>query len=481
MAGFVAAARQYPKLATAIHRLLPPLSSKSPERAAAREKKFRKLLQLANERSPFYRKKFRGIDLATCAISQLPTLNKAEMMSNLDDIFTDRELLRSEIENFMADPANVGSYYKGKYGVCHTSGSQGQPAIIVQDANALLTTFAAQFARGMRVKRRVLPFLKRLIEPARFSIITQKPGFYPSSTFFSYFPPAARPFLKLQRLSVFDPAERLVEELNRFQPNFITAYTNALEVITREHRAGRLKLRNLEQMTNISEPLPEAVARDVEQTFGVHVTNVYSMAECMALTCGCACTHGSHLNDELAILEIVDRNNQPVPPGTAGGKVLLTNLYNTAQPFIRYELDDVVTFAEEPCACGNPLPLIRAVDGRGKDQFWIEVNGQVRNLPYYFFLLALHNETSLAEHQFLQTGLNTFMLRAAPQAGKTLSRERLYNYLASSVAAEGLSGVVKFEIEIVDRILPEASGKVRRAKNVFGEPPSMSEPASRRA
>lgn len=120
------------------------------------------------------------------------------------------------------------------------------------------------------------------------AIITQKPGFYASSTFFSFFPPAARRYLKLERLSVFDAPEHLVDRLNAFQPNFVTAYASTLELLAREKIAGRLRLSGcLQQMTNISEPLSEMSAQQIEAAFGVHVSNVYSVAECMALTCGC--------------------------------------------------------------------------------------------------------------------------------------------------------------------------------------------------
>ena len=475
MRGFLRAVSDQVKLALAIRSLLPPRPADMERRAREREARFRNLLRYANENSPYYRKRFKGIDLATCAITDLPTMNKSEMMANLDDVLTDRALRRADLERFMSDPTNVGAYYKENYAVCHTSGSQGQPAIIVQDKKAILTTFAAQFARGKPLTRLFLPYIHKLLNPARFAIVTQKPGFYPSSTFFNYFPERARRYIKLQRLSVFDPPEILVDQLNRFQPNFITSYTSALETITRELKAGNLKLKgDLEQITNISEPLPEAIAETVEKAFGVHITNIYSMAECMALTCGCQATHGSHLNDELAILEVVDANNNPVPNGTPGSKVLLTNLYNLAQPIIRYEIDDIVTISAEPCKCGSLLPLIAAVEGRTKDQFWVNVNGDIRDLPYYVFLLALHTETDLAEHQFLQTGVNTFVLRAAPLPGKTLSVEKLRRLIKHSVTSEGLADVIHFDIELVDKIEPETSGKIRRAKNVFGPAPFAS-------
>jgi phenylacetate-CoA ligase len=466
---FVEAAAQQLKLAVRFRELLPPRAS-DVTREKTRQDRLHSLLRHAYSRSSFYKTRLRGIDLNTCEISQLPTLSKSDMMANLEEIFTVRELRRSDLEHFVSDTANLGVLYKGKYAVCHTSGSQGQPALIVQDADAILTTFAAQFARGLPIRRRFLPHLQRLFRPARMAVITQKPGFYASSMFFSFFPQAARPFLKLERLSVFDTPEKLVERLNAFQPNFITAYTSTLELIAREQEAGNLRFGEcLEQLTSISEPLPEDAAQRIEKAFGAHVSNVYSVAECMALTCGCSVSHGSHLNSELAILEVVDADNRPVPDGASGNKVLLTNLYNFAQPIIRYEIDDIVKFSRESCSCGSLLPLIQSVEGRTQDQLWVKAGSKWHN-PYFLFQAALHHETDLAEHQILHTGVNEFTLRAAPLPGKTISSDDLRRHVDQTFAAEGLANIINLEIEIVDRIFPEETGKVRRARNVFGPP-----------
>jgi phenylacetate-coenzyme A ligase PaaK-like adenylate-forming protein len=161
-----------------------------------------------------------------------------------------------------------------------------------------------------------------------------------------------------------------------------------------------------------------------------------------------------------------------------GSKVLLTNLYNKVQPFIRYEIDDLVTMRPTPCPCGNPLPLIASVAGRDKDRLWIEVKGKSRELPYYVFLAALHHDLDIAEHQILQTGLNTFVVRAAPQAGKVLSAERLRHLVLESVQAEGLADIVRFNVEIVPQIPRGPSGKVARARNLFGRPPGSLPSAS---
>ena len=69
-------------------------------------------------------------------------------------------------------------------------------------------------------------------------------------------------------------------------------------------------------------------------------------------------------NTDLCIVELVDEHNKPVPPGTPSAKVLLTNLYNRAQPLIRYELTD--RFVEQPPAPDHGH-LRATVEGRADE------------------------------------------------------------------------------------------------------------------
>lgn len=441
---------------------------------AEQTKKLRRLIKHAAENSPFYARKFAGIDLETCTLADLPVLSKREMMENFDEVVTDPALCRADIQTFIDNPSNLGKLYAGKYGIAHTSGSQGRPALIVQDRDALALTFAMQVARGSASRSKRLKHLSHIFSPARMAVVTQRPGFYPSGFSFSYIPEGLKPFFKVKWLSVFDPIETTVEALNRFKPNFITGYTSSLQVLAREETAGRLQLRNtgaLEQIINISEPMPEISLALIERAFGVPVADQYSMGECLALTSGCPGRRGAHLNADHAILEVVDANHRPVPPGTKGAKVLVTNLYNLVQPFIRYEIDDVVTMSETPCSCGSPLPLISAIEGRSKDKLWVEIAGKYRELPYYLFLAALHNELDIAEHQVLQTGRNEFVVRVAAQPGTVLSRERIRSLVQQSVDVEGMSDIVRFSVQIADHIDRGPSGKAERVRNLVGPPP----------
>jgi phenylacetate-coenzyme A ligase PaaK-like adenylate-forming protein len=71
-----------------------------------------------------------------------------------------------------------------------------------------------------------------------------------------------------------------------------------------------------------------------------------------------------HLNDDLVIVEPVDHDGNPVPPGTRSAKVYITNLSNTVLPLIRFEITDEMTVIDRPCPCGSAYTWIEEVQGR---------------------------------------------------------------------------------------------------------------------
>jgi phenylacetate-coenzyme A ligase PaaK-like adenylate-forming protein len=161
-----------------------------------------------------------------------------------------------------------------------------------------------------------------------------------------------------------------------------------------------------------------------------------------------------------------------VPLGTRGSKVLLTNLYNRVQPFIRYEIGDVLALSAKPCACGSRLPLITAINGRTADQFWVQAGGRYREVSPYLFRKAIHHVLEMAEFQVVQTERNRFVVKAVPMPGAALAPERLRRPLLEALAAEGLAGVVHVEAQVVDQIEADRrSGKKRRMRSLVGPPP----------
>jgi phenylacetate-coenzyme A ligase PaaK-like adenylate-forming protein len=342
-----------------------------------------------------------------------------------------------------------------------------------------MLTFALQVARGHSLPKRWRTFLRRLFHRTRWAIITVRPGFFPSGAAFAYMPTAARRFTQTLRLSLTDPVASNVAKLNDFKPSILTGYASVLEMLAREERAGRLRLREtgyLQQVVNMSEPLPQASREMIEQTFGVHVADHYATGECMALSIGCPYFSGAHLNADLAMMEVVDDHYQPVPNGVAGSKVLITSLYNHVQPIIRYEITDVVTMSDKPCPCGSNLPHIASIQGRTKDKFYVRVDGEYKELLPFIFVEVLNYCLELGEYQVMQTERNRFLLRGAPVAGKTLSVERLRSLIENKLQKEGMGGWIELDVEIVDAIKPDPrSGKMKRMQSRVGPPAGTEE------
>ena len=91
-----------------------------------------------------------------------------------------------------------------------------------------------------------------------------------------------------------------------------------------------------------------------------------------------------------------------VADGAPGAKVLITNLVNAVQPFIRYEVGDAVTMATEPCGCGSRLPRVARIEGRTADVFWIRDATGYRRVLSIAFTHAFEYLREVREWQAIQ-------------------------------------------------------------------------------
>src|SRR6266545_2177537 len=170
----------------------------------------------------------------------------------------------------------------------------------------------------------------------------------------------------LLRLDATTPVEGMVAPLNRHQPEFLYSYPSILEQLAAEQQAGRLRIAPT-TLVSSGEAHTTQTARAIRAVWDVPWFDMYGATEAPVLGAHCAAHTGLHLFEDLTIVEVVDEHDRPVPAGRPGHRVLLTNLVNRTQPLIRYQLSDLVTLAAEPCPCGRPFRLLRAVDGRNDD------------------------------------------------------------------------------------------------------------------
>jgi phenylacetate-coenzyme A ligase PaaK-like adenylate-forming protein len=439
------------------------------EIARVQRERLVELVQHARDRSAFYRERFAGIDAVDFRLVDLPVSSKRELMEHFDDVVTVDDVRRADVEAFLSASANLGTYFRDTYVLSHTSGSQGQPLLVVQPKENLELLFALQAARGNTHALGIGEVWRRLQAPARLAAVTLKRGFYPSAIAFAYLPPGARRYIESQQFSMGD--ENLIERLREFRPTHLTAYASVLHELAREIETGRLRLApDLQQVVNISERLTAKARKHYEQVFGSPVLDDYAMGECLFLSNGCPASGGMHVNADWAILEVVDENNQPVTEGTRGARVLLTNLANRVQPIIRYEIGDIVTMATKPCGCGSPLPLIKRVEGRDSDVFWLETADGVQPLSPALFELALSQVLDAREFQLIQETGREFRVLIEPLPGAELDESQARQLIDEQLRDHGLAGQLDVQIEAVDRLAPEAGTKFKRIVSKVAPP-----------
>ena len=160
--------------------------------------------------------------------------------------------------------------------------------------------------------------------------------------------------------------------------------------------------------------------------------------------------------EDLVIVEVVDRNNRPVPLGVYGDKLLITVLGSRTQPLIRYELSDSVRLATEPCPSGHPFALIDDIQGRVEDvlSFPGAAGGVVNVHPLVFSRIM--DILPVSGWQVVQEpdGLHVLLSGVRGEFGD----EMLADTLRQALAEQGVI-IPRVEVQRVESIPKTAAGK----------------------
>ncbi len=388
----------------------------------------------------------------------MPVVTKRELMTRFDDWVTDPAVTRAGVEAFLGDRTNIGERYLNRYIVWKSSGSTGEPGIYVQDPDAL-TTFDALMAVHLDPARMATHYAWEFLTRGGRAALVVATGEHFASIASWQRVCQSNPGLSARGFSILAPLPQLVAELNAYRPAFLASYPTMLSLLADEKKAGRLRIAPLNIWSG-GECLAPSARAAIERAFGCRVVNEYGASECMSIAYGCP-EGWLHVNADWVVLEPVDGDHRPTPPGEPSRTALLTNLANRVQPIIRYDLGDSVLVSPEPCRCGSPLPAIR-VEGRRDDV--VSMQGPdgsvVRLLP-----LALTTIVEEAAHvhrfQIVQTTPHRLVLRLEAgednrQAAWQAAARALRKYLAQQALPNVEVGLDKSP-PVTDR----RSGKLR--------------------
>jgi phenylacetate-CoA ligase len=366
----------------------------------------RRLVEEARRDSPLFRRLYADLRPSSeIELRDLPVTRKPDLMREFDEWLTIRSLPLERAREHLRDIRKVGVPIDD-VAVFQTSGTSGEPAVIVLSSSFLEYSYGIQMARFDRHQWK----LAREIRKVGVKVtITGGNGHF-AGVGFPKLMNNLHPTLagRATFIEAEQPIGRVVERLNTIPKiAWIMTYPSVLTILVKEKEAGRLQIEPPLFKTG-GETLTDDLREQVRRAFPslkYDIADTYASTECLALAFECSCRR-QHVHEDWVILEAVDEAMRPVPDGTLSATVLLTVLANDVQPFIRYDLGDRVRFYTAPCPCGSPF---RSFQVEGRQATLVRV-GEVTLSPLVF---DLEHERA-RRIQLVQTSERDFEVRIEP-------------------------------------------------------------------
>jgi phenylacetate-CoA ligase len=168
------------------------------------------------------------------------------------------------------------------------------------------------------------------------------------------------------------------------------------------------------------------------------------------------CKKGNlHLELQSGVFEVLDAQDQP----TKEGRLVVTSFTTHGTPLIRYDIGDALKLSDETCNCGNNNPLVEKILGRTNDFIYSEEVGKINlgNLSN-----ALKDVKGVMKFQAIQDRKDALKILLVTDS-KLFTEKDQRVFMANLRARVGKK--MHIDLEFVDEIANEASGKFRMIKN----------------
>lgn len=417
------------------------------------DEQLRHVLTHAFEHVPYYQKSFKKAGVTRLELTRMTTADLPQLP------VTSKSDLRLMPDAFVAD--NIAAQQKlHRY---HSSGSTGTPVTAICTSDGHRRFIAAREARsfgwaGSSVRRPRSMIGGRLVVPKG---VAQAP-------FHRYNWAERQVYFSAYHISP-DHVGKYVEAFNHHRPKLLTGYAYSHYLLARMMCEQAVSLDyEPEAVVLSSEKLTPEMKRVIRRAFRARAYEEYGAVEnCVLAT---ECEHGNlHVSPDFGVLELVDSDGNPVPPGVEG-RILCTSLLNEAQPLIRYEVGDVGIWSAKPCPCGrNHLPVLQEIVGRLEDVV-IGPDGREMVRFHGVFIDLPH----VLEGQVIQETLTRFRVKVVPQDGfgpedEKLIRQRFAQRLGSvNVEIERVTAIPRTERgkfrAVICQLSPEEKNRARSAR-----------------
>jgi phenylacetate-CoA ligase len=155
------------------------------------------------------------------------------------------------------------------------------------------------------------------------------------------------------------------------------------------------------------------LGKKITDSWQIDLYSTYASTEMQTAFTECSEGHGGHYQPDLMIAEILDDDESPVGPYTAG-ELTITTLGVEGMPLLRYKTGDICMYFDETCACGRSSWRLSPILGRKKQM--IKFKGTTLYPPALFDLLNEREEIIdyVVEVYPNEVGLDEVLLHIVP-------------------------------------------------------------------
>jgi len=386
-----------------------------------KDKKRWEIVNYHFKNNSFYRKKFSSNEIPK-NWSELPIMQKSDFQGNID--------------TFLSKGSNrLNSYFS------NTSGSSGHPMSFAKD----------KFTHSLN-----WAFWKIRYSELGLDINSLEARFYGIS-----FEPVGNFIDKIKdlllnriRYPIYDLSdmqfEKILNDFSSKKIDYIYGYTSAITLFCRYISKKKINLSKICPSLKVVIVTSEVCTNEdrtlIEKTTGVNVFSEYGTSEVGYLTK--ECRHKNwHILENLVYIESSEKS-----------ELIVTDLFNLAQPFIRYKVGDLGDIKSNDCDCKNRGDIIYNFNGRVNDIIYLPSGKVAGGMTFYYISRSILEQSGiLKEFIIRQTALDTFVFdivafEKLDESKLDIIREKTELYLE-----KGLKLILN-QVEKIDR---NNSGKIQ--------------------
>jgi phenylacetate-CoA ligase len=241
-----------------------------------------------------------------------------------------------------------------------------------------------------------------------------------------------------------------LDRIRALRPQMLRAFPLYLLWLSDYLRSKGISVPGLSVTSPYGGLAPAEMVTRITAGLGAPFADIYGTNELGTVAASCGKSPGMHVFEDLFLIELF-RHGQPAAQGQMG-RLVITDLTNTAMPLVRYEVGDVGRLHLAPCPCGRQTARLEIL-GRSEESLDTPVGPlPARSVADTFFI-----DPAIANFRLEETAPGCFEAaivpaQASPNPDVEAWKER---FAALHPAVHRLRG------RVVPFVRPERSGKYR--------------------